>query len=406
MSAPALRFRDEDGRAFPDWEMKKLGDLGKVSMCKRVLKEQTSVNGEVPFYKIGTFGKQADAFIAQELYEKFSDLYPFPKTGDILISAAGTIGRTVVYDGKPAYFQDSNIVWIDNDESFVINKFLNFCYETIEWTTENTTIARLYNDNLKSVQVKFPSLVEQTKIANFLTAVDEKLAQLTRKHDLLTQYKKGVMQQIFSQELRFKDDNGRDFPDWEEIKLSNLGASFSGLTGKSGDDFGDGQPYVTYKQIFDDSIIDVTKFARVQVGADERQNRVRYGDVFFTTSSETPDEVGYCAVLLNEVDDVYLNSFCFGYRIHSFDIFNPNFARFIFTSSAFRRGVINLAQGSTRYNISKIRFMEISIQLPCVTEQTKIANFLTAIDEKISATKTQLEAVKQYKQGLLQQMFV
>ena len=192
-----LRFKDDNGCDFPDWKEEKLGAIGKVSMCKRILKVQTSVNGDVPFYKIGTFGKQADAYITQELYEKFRDLYPFPKTGDILISAAGTIGRTVVYDGKPSYFQDSNIVWIDNDESFVLNRFLIYCYETIEWTTENTTIARLYNDNLKSVYLEFPTLAEQTKIANFLTAIDEKINATKTQLEAVKQYKQGLLQQMF-----------------------------------------------------------------------------------------------------------------------------------------------------------------------------------------------------------------
>jgi len=192
-----LRFKDDNGCEFPDWKEEKLGAIGKVSMCKRILKVQTSVNGDVPFYKIGTFGKQADAYITQELYEKFRDLYPFPKTGDILISAAGTIGRTVVYDGKPSYFQDSNIVWIDNDESFVLNRFLIYCYETIEWTTENTTIARLYNDNLKSVYLEFPTLAEQTKIANFLTAIDDKITAAKTQLEAVKQYKQGLLQQMF-----------------------------------------------------------------------------------------------------------------------------------------------------------------------------------------------------------------
>ena len=122
--APKLRFKADDGSEFPDWEEKKLGDVGKVSMCKRVLKDQTDAFGEIPFYKIGTFGKQADAFITKDLYNEYKSKYSYPSIGDILISASGTIGRTAVYDGKPAYYQDSNIVWIANNEKFVYNKFL------------------------------------------------------------------------------------------------------------------------------------------------------------------------------------------------------------------------------------------------------------------------------------------
>jgi type I restriction enzyme S subunit len=222
MSLPALRFKDGAGEDFPEWVSEKLGKIGTVLMCKRILKEQTLPVGDVPFYKIGTFGKQPDAYITNEVYKSFKEKYSFPKKGDILISAAGTIGRTVVFDGLPAYFQDSNIVWIDNNEVLVKNAFLYYLYANTTWNTENTTIARLYNDNLRSILIKFPSISEQTKIANFLTAVDEKITHLTQKYDLLTQYKKGVMQQIFSQELRFKDEDGKDFQEWEEKYISSI----------------------------------------------------------------------------------------------------------------------------------------------------------------------------------------
>ena len=111
------------------WVEVELRDIGKVSMCKRIMKAETSSDGDVPFYKIGTFGKEADAYISREKFEKYRKLYSFPQKGDILISAAGTIGRTVIYDGEDAYYQDSNIVWLANDESIVLNKYLYYCYQ-------------------------------------------------------------------------------------------------------------------------------------------------------------------------------------------------------------------------------------------------------------------------------------
>ena len=108
------------------WDIKTLGEIGKVSMCKRILKKQTSPIGDIPFYKIGTFGKIPNAFISKEVYKEYLSKYSFPKKGDILLSASGTIGRRVIYDGKPAYFQDSNIVWIANNEEKVLNEY-PFC---------------------------------------------------------------------------------------------------------------------------------------------------------------------------------------------------------------------------------------------------------------------------------------
>ena len=122
----------------------KLKEIGKVCMCKRILKEQTVSSGDVPFYKIGTFGGVADAYISQELFDSYKSKFSYPQKGDILISAAGTIGRTVEFDGKPAYFQDSNIVWLKHDESIVLNSYLKYCYTLNPWAiSTGGTIARL-----------------------------------------------------------------------------------------------------------------------------------------------------------------------------------------------------------------------------------------------------------------------
>lgn len=152
-----------------DVEYKKLGDIGKICMCKRILKEQTSLSGDVPFFKIGTFGSEADAYISQELFDTYKAKYSYPKKGDILISASGTIGRAVVFDGCPSYFQDSNIVWLKHDESVVLNSYLKYCYSLNPWTVSTGgTIARLYNDNILNAVIPVPSLTEQERIVSVL----------------------------------------------------------------------------------------------------------------------------------------------------------------------------------------------------------------------------------------------
>ena len=157
-----------------------LGDIGSICMCKRILKSQTNTVGGVPFYKIGTFGKEADAYISQEIFNEYRSKYNFPKKGDVLISAAGTIGRTVVYDGKSAYFQDSNIVWIDNDESIVLNSYLRYCYELKPWkASEGGTIPRLYNDNIAKAVIAVPSIEEQKRVVSILDRFDAICNDLT-----------------------------------------------------------------------------------------------------------------------------------------------------------------------------------------------------------------------------------
>ena len=146
----------------------KMSEIGEICMCKRIMKHQTNSNSGIPFYKIGTFGKKADAYISNELYEEYKKNYSFPRKGEILISASGTIGRTIIYDGEPAYFQDSNIIWISNDESKVFNKFLYYYFQIAEWKTEGGAIKRLYNANLAKMKIAVPPLSDQQHIINIL----------------------------------------------------------------------------------------------------------------------------------------------------------------------------------------------------------------------------------------------
>ena len=235
--------------------------------------------------------------------------------------------------------------------------------------------------------------------------MDEKLNLLIQKKEALEEYKKGMMQKIFSQEIRFKDENGEDFEEWEEKRLGEVGDTYNGLSGKSKDDFVQGKPYIQYKQIFDDSKIDISRFQYVSIKENDKQNKVKFGDAFFTVSSETPNEIGTASVLLDNVDDLYLNSFCFGYRANSMEQLNPYFSRFLFRSPLFRTEIVKLAQCSTRFNMSKIQLLKIKVLLPSRQEQIKIATFLSAIDEKIELVSTQIEETKEYKKGLLQGMF-
>jgi restriction endonuclease S subunit len=148
-----------------EFDLVKLGEIGKICMCKRIFKEQTTDKGDVPFYKIGTFGREPDAFISQEIFDEYKSKFAYPKKGDVLISTSGTIGKIVVFDGKPAYFQDSNIVWIANNETKVSNEFLKIIYEQIKWRpTEGVTIARLYNTLIEETEIPVPPLEIQQQI--------------------------------------------------------------------------------------------------------------------------------------------------------------------------------------------------------------------------------------------------
>ncbi|UXC64252.1 restriction endonuclease subunit S [Ligilactobacillus agilis] len=192
-SVPDVRFP-----GFTDpWEQWKLGDFGKVAMNKRIFKNQTSEKGDVPFYKIGTFGGIADSYISHELFEEYKSKYPYPQKGDLLISASGSIGRIIEYKGKDEYFQDSNIVWLDHDGR-LSNSFLKQFYHVVKWQgLEGSTIKRLYNKNILATKISVPAISEQNRIGNFLQQIDSLIALYQRKLEHLELLKKGLLQQMF-----------------------------------------------------------------------------------------------------------------------------------------------------------------------------------------------------------------
>lgn len=398
---PNLRFPE-----FKDnWNYSTLGDIGQVSMCKRVLKEQTSLDSEIPFYKIGTFGKEPDAFISSELYESLKSKYSYPKIGDILISASGTIGRTVVFDGSPAYFQDSNIVWIANEEKIVLNKFLLYLYKNTKWNTENTTIARLYNSNLKSIEIIYPIITEQNKIADFLSKIDTKINQLSKKKDLLEKYKKGIMQKIFNQEIRFKDDNGNDYPKWTEAKLSD----FKKLIHGDGD-------WILSNDLSKEGKHKLIQLGNIGYGVYKEKDLKTISAEKFIELKGTPIKKGdllinrmvdsnlYCCILDKDGDYITSVDVCW---IRDNDILNNYFLMSVLLFEKNQNKLLNLSSGSGRVRISKYNlFNEFYFMLPSFEEQTKIANFISAIDNKINQVVIQLEKTNDFKKGLLQQMFV
>ncbi|GAB3228073.1 restriction endonuclease subunit S [Pseudaeromonas pectinilytica] len=200
---PAGYKQTEVGVIPEDWEQVALGDIAEVRMCKRIFSDQTTELGEIPFFKIGTFGGQPDAYISISRYNEFKSKYSFPEKGDVLISAAGTLGKTVVYDGEPAYFQDSNIVWLEINKNKIINEYLHHYYKVISWASpEGSTISRLYNGIIRATVINLPSLPEQTAIANVLSDSDaliDALEQLIAKKQAI---KSATMQQLLTGRTR------------------------------------------------------------------------------------------------------------------------------------------------------------------------------------------------------------
>jgi type I restriction enzyme S subunit len=412
--APKLRFKEFS----EDWRIEALtklysnivvGFVGTISndYCDKEIGVQFIRTLNV---KDGWFSNEGLQFVTKGFHQRNKKSQV--KNGDILIARVGAnMGLVCEITGLVGEANSANVIII-KDQQNLSSRFYTSYLSSIRGQKQiqrkgaggaqevlNISVA-------KTIHVPFIPLPEQQKIASFLSAVEQKIQQLTHKKELLEQYKKGVMQQLLSGKLRFKYENGNVYPKWEKKTLGDIGNTFNGLTGKTKENFGKGKPYIQYMQIFANSRIEISKCGLVQIDKNEEQQLVQYGDVFFTMSSETPDEIGTCSVLLDEVGEMYLNSFCFGFRLNSFEQLVPSFAAYLFRNEIFRRLIIRLAQGSTRYNMSKVQLMKLKVSLPTKAEQQKITSFLTALDAKIESVTAQIAHTQTFKKGLLQQMFV
>lgn len=309
------------------------------------------------------------------------------------------------FDKEGFYVASTGYAQLRTDQdSMFLYQFLhnqNFVDKVIEKCT-GTSYPAINSNDLGKIKFYYPTLNEQKSIGNFLKLIDFKIVTQKKTITHLETLIKTYIDQIFEQKLSFNPNH----ENWQMFKLEELGNTFNGLTGKTKEDFGSGKKFIQYKQIFDSPQIKMDDCGYVQINENENQQEVKYGDSFFTISSETPHEIGMSSVLLDEVQDTFLNSFCFGFRFNSFAVLNPVFASFLFRSSLFRNQITKLAQGSTRYNMSKSEFLKISVEIPNEQEQTKIAGFLSKISNKIETEKRILELFEQQKKYLLQNLFV
>lgn len=254
---------------------------------------------------------------------------------------------------------------------------------------------------LEEYQIPLPPLSEQSRIASALSSIDNLLSSLDKLIAKKQAIKQGTMQQLLSGKTRLKGFN----EPWVEKKFGDMGYTYSGLSGKGKSDFGIGDArYITFLNVLNNVYINTSILENVDVKRGESQNAVMKGDLFFNTSSETPEEVGFCAVLNDSVKNVYLNSFCFGFRISDKNIY-PAYIAYLMRSSVGRQFMSSLAQGVTRYNLSKAKFCEAEILVPASREEQRaIASVLTSMDNELAALTAKKQKYEQIKQGMMQQL--
>lgn len=387
MTVPKLRFKE----FINDWKITSLGSEIGISSASRVLKEQWRASG-VPFFRtsdvISIFKSEENqkVFISYDLFETLSNKSGRIKKGDLLITGGGSIGIPYLKkDNSPLYFKDADLLWLKSSEKingeFLYNFFQSQSFKVYLKSISHTgTISHFTIEQAKTTPINLPSKEEQTKIANFLTTVDKKISQLNEQHQLMIQYKKGVMQKIFSQEIRFKDDNGEDFGEWKEKKLSEIAYITTGSSNREDSHEKNGM-YTFF----------------------DRSEDIRTSNKYLFDSE---------ALIIGGEGSIFKPKYFVGkfdlhQRAYAIMEFKNTVAKYLFYFIEFNHlYFLSVAVGTTVKSLRLPMFENMPVKLPSVDEQFKIADFLTAIDKRIENLAQQLEQAKIWKKGLLQQMFV
>ena len=396
---PNLRFPEFQG----EWEKCKLGDVCTFlsgGTPKVDVKEYW--NGTIPFVSAismhDTYILDSKLHISEEGLKHGSRL--LTKNNLLLLVRGSMLWNTIpicLNKSDVAFNQDVKGI-IANDT--INNEFLLYWLKSKEQrlkymvTGTGLGAGKLDTSDLLSMIVYIPAMKEQDKVARLLSLFDERIATQHKVIDKLQSLIKGLNNYFYQQ-------YGNDV----ETSFSDLGYSYSGLSGKSATDFGSGKPFITYLNVYSNAVIDETSYQYVRIGNKEKQNVVRYGDVLFTLSSETPEEVGIGSVYLGN-EEVYLNSFCFGIHITKAQkAFSPYMSYYISTSQ-FRKFIYPFAQGSTRFNLCKADFEKATIKLPTLENQKQFYKSLKTLSDKIALEESALNQYYNQKQYLLRQMFI
>ncbi len=391
-----------------DWEVKRIGDLANIGSGGTPSREITSYwNGKIPWVTTSQIDfntiTEADQFITEDgLKNSAAKLLP---AGTLLIALYGqgkTRGKVGVLGFEASTNQACASISLQRNISreFLLH-FLTSRYDFIRNSSNSGGQENLNGQIVKDIPVALPSLKEQRAIATALSDVDALLAKLdqliTKKRDL----KQAAMQQLLTGQTRLPGFSG----EWEIKSMRSLGMTYGGLTGKTKSDFGVGNcRYIPFMNVMADTVIDPKWLEIVYVASNESQNLTRKGDLFFNGSSETPEEVALCSILLEDITDLYLNSFCFGFRFNPEVKVNGLFFANWFRCSEGRNAMSILAQGATRYNIAKSAFLKLLIPQPSEEEQTAIATILSDMDAEITALETRRDKTRDLKQGMMQEL--
>ncbi|MQU04926.1 restriction endonuclease subunit S [Pseudomonas helleri] len=391
-----------------DWECARITDVAKLESGHTPSKREASYwNGSIPWVSLfdteGLQGKEIfeTAKMVTEEGINNSSARILPK-GTVVFSRTATVGKTTVMGCEMATSQDfANYICGPK----LHNHFLVLLFRNMGRTWKSLMAGSIHNTIympvFKALQIILPPLHEQRAIATALSDVDALLGVLERLIAKKRDLKQAAMQQLLTGKIRLPGFDG----EWEFKALGDLGSTFGGLTGKTKADFGEGSGrYITFMNVMNNVVINCDAFERVKISPNESQNRIMNGDLLFNGSSETPEEVALCSVLAEDVPNLFLNSFCFGFRFREAVETHGLFLAYYLRSKSGREMMKSLAQGSTRYNLSKVALLKSLLLLPPISEQKAIAAVLSDMDAELASLEQRLAKTRALKQGMMQEL--
>ena len=401
-NVPILRFAEFKG----EWEEKQLGKIAHFTKGKGISKSDIDIDGNTECIRYGElythYREVIDNIISRTNIEK-SELI-FSKKNDVIIPASGETQLDIataacVLKNDVALSGDLNIIRTKENGVFVSYYLNNTRKKDIARLSQGVSVVHLYSSQLKKLKLNIPLKLEQKKIAAFLGAVDEKIGQLNRKKALLEEYKKGMMQQLFSQQIRFTQDNGNTFPDWKKTKLGELGECISGLTYSPNDLVDKGLLVLRSSNIQNGELtFDDNKFVNIQV---QDKSISKVGDILICVRNGSKRLIGKNTLITDKCPRSTHGAFMTIFRGNN----NHFVSQLLQTTAYYKQVHMNL--GATINSINGSDLKKFSFLIPSDKKERQIiANFLGAIDQKINAVSSQLTHAKDFKKGLLQQMFV
>lgn len=408
VATPNLRFKTYS----KPWEVQALGKLGSfLGGGTPSTENRVYWSGDIPWVSSSDikegdfFGINLHRFITEDAI-KNSATKKVPENSLLIVSRVG-VGKFAVCRHEVCTSQDFTSFTPENCSIDFIAYQLYKNKNRLINLGQGTTIKGFTTGDLASFKLHIPEKAEQKKIADFLTSVDTKISQLTEKHRLLKDYKKGVMQQIFRQQIRFKDDDGNAFPEWNTHELAML--SESGISNGVFNDpkkVGKGFRLINVKDMYKGDLIEYSELTLLDLEPKLfEKNKVKYGDIFFTRSSIVPTGIAFSNVNLSEKEDITFDGHLMKISPNK-KLVDPLFLAYYLRSYAPRKALVSRGKQSTMTTIAQDDIKDIKLNIPALKEQQKIAQFLQSIDKKINAVNEQIEQTKLFKKGLLQQMFV